>query len=131
VLWLAALLWTLAWTIAALRARGTLLMGATVDRRWAYALGTVSVLLLLGSLDVDQRLAARRLGVVRATTKLSADPALGGESSGSAIVGEVAVMAARQGAWTRVVLDDGREGWVQSASVMSPERGTVPPPDMN
>jgi hypothetical protein len=131
VLWLAALLWSLAWTIAALRTRGTLLMGAAVDRRWAYALGTVAVLLLLGSLDVDQRLAARRLGVLRTTTKLSADPALGGESSGSAIVGEVALMAARQGAWTRVVLDDGREGWVQSANVMSLERGTVPPPDAN
>jgi tetratricopeptide (TPR) repeat protein len=128
VLWLAALAWCAAWALAAMRAASRPLMGATVDRRWAYALGTVAVLLVLGALDVDQRLTARRLAVMRATTRLSTDPTLGGASSGSAIVGEVALVASRQGAWTRVVLDDGREGWVESANVMSLERGTSPPP---
>jgi hypothetical protein len=85
----------------------------------------LGVLLLLGGLDIDQRLAARDLGVVRSTTKLSSDPALGGEMKGTAFIGEVARAVRRQGAWTFVALDDQREGWIESSNIVSLERGAL------
>src|SRR4029077_2381764 len=92
-------------------------------RRWAYAGGIVGLLLLLGGLDLDQRLAARSLTGHRSTTRLSSDPALGGETKGTAIIGEVARSIRRQGPWTLVSLDEQREGWVESSTLASLERG--------
>ncbi len=47
------------------------------------------------------------------------DPEIGGERGPTAIVGEVVREIGRQGAWTRVRLDDGRDGWIESASLIS------------
>ena len=122
-LWLAASAWLIGWWLAALltfRRNVKLRVGV---RRAAYAGGIIGILLLLGGLDLDQRLAARNLAVMRTTSRLSSDPALGGETKGTAIVGEVARAVRRQGPWTFVTLDEQREGWVESANLASLERG--------
>jgi len=124
-LWLAALAWCLAWLLAAVLAFRRSFRGRVGVRRWAYAGGIVGVLLMLGGLDVDQHLAARDLGVLRTTTRLSSDPALGGDTKGTALIGEVARAVRRQGAWTYVTLDEQREGWVESSNLVSLERGTT------
>ena len=53
------------------------------------------------------------------TASLSSDPEIGGERGPTAIVGEVVSEIGRQGAWTRVRLDDGRDGWVETAALIS------------
>jgi uncharacterized protein YgiM (DUF1202 family) len=42
-----------------------------------------------------------------------------GEVGATAIIGEVVRVDGRQGAWTRVVLDDGRDGWLSSDALLS------------
>jgi hypothetical protein len=50
---------------------------------------------------------------------LSTDPQLGGERGPTAIIGEVVRVGGRQGAWTRVILDDGRDGWLETSTLLS------------
>jgi hypothetical protein len=123
ILWAALVAWWIAWLLAAVVSfrRDH---KRVASRRWAYGMGTVGVLLFLAALDVDQRLSARGLGVMRATTRLSSDPALGGETNGTAIIGEVARRTRREGAWTHVTLDGDREGWIESSRFTSIERGS-------
>jgi tetratricopeptide (TPR) repeat protein len=131
LLWSGALLWCIAWVLAALTLyasrKGTITKSNVArlraQRRLSYVFGTVAVLALLVALDVDQRAAARSLSVLRTSARLSSDPALGGETTGSAVIGEVARVSQRQGAWSRVVLDGDREGWVESSALISLERG--------
>jgi hypothetical protein len=125
-LWLAVAAWWLAWTAAAVAAFRRAFRGRVAVRRWAWAGGTIAVVLLLGGLELDQRLAARDLAVLRTTTRLSSDPALGGDTKGTAIIGEVARTVRREGAWTYVTLDEQREGWIESANLVALERGTAP-----
>ena len=87
----------------------------------------VAASLLLVALDVQDRAAARRLGVIRAAHDLASAPALGSETDGSAAVGEMAEVLAREGVWTRVSLDGGREGWVPSDAVLPVS--SLPPAD--
>jgi uncharacterized protein YgiM (DUF1202 family) len=44
---------------------------------------------------------------------------LGSERGASAIVGEVVRVKGVRGAWTLVGLDDGRDGWIDSSSLIS------------
>jgi hypothetical protein len=122
-LWMAVGAWLVAWTLATLLTFRRTIRARITLRRWAYGAGMVGLLLLLGGLDLDQRLAARNLTVVRSTTRLSSDPALGGETKGTAIIGEVARAVRREGPWTLVTLDAQREGWVESSNLASLERG--------
>jgi len=123
LLWSALVTWCIAWLLSAIVTFRRTMPGRVGVRRWAYTAGILGVVQLLGGLDVDQRLAARDLIVVRATTRLSSDPALVGEAKSTAVVGEVARAVRRQGAWTFVSLDDQREGWVESTNLASLERG--------
>jgi len=125
LLWSALVAWCVAWLLGAIVNFRRAMPGRIGLRRWAYAAGILGVVQLLGGLDVDQHLAARDLTVVRATTRLSSDPALGGEAKGTAVVGEVARAVRRQGAWTLVALDDQREGWIESANLATLERGAA------
>ena len=122
-LWLAVAAWVVAWLLAAVLAFRKSPRWRVGVRRWAFAAGIVGFLLLLGGLDLDQRLAARNYTVLRSTTRLSSDPALGGETKGTAVIGEVARAVRRQGPWTLISLDDEREGWVESSILASLERG--------
>ena len=125
VLWSALVTWCIAWLLSAIVMFRRAMPTRVALRRWAYVAGILGVVQLLGGLDVDQRLAARDLTVVRTTTRLSSDPALVGEAKGTAVVGEVARAVRRQGAWTFVSLDDQREGWVESTNLASLERGAL------
>jgi tetratricopeptide (TPR) repeat protein len=123
--WVAAVAWCVAWlfaTLLAFQRRGAHRVGV---RRAAYATGLAGVLLLFAALDLDQQQAARNLAVIRSTSRISSDPALGGEAKGTAVIGEVARAVRRQGAWTLVSLDDERSGWIESTRLISLERGTA------
>lgn len=122
-LWLAVGAWLTAWLLATVLTFRKSLRWRVGVRRWAYAAGIIGILLLLGGLELDELLAARSYTVLRSTTRLSSDPALGGETKGTAVIGEVARAVRRQGPWTLVSLDDEREGWVESSTLASLERG--------
>jgi hypothetical protein len=64
-------------------------------------------------------LSGKHLAVMRHTASLSTDPQLGGERGATGIIGEVVRVTGRQGAWSRVRLDDGRDGWIESAALVS------------
>jgi hypothetical protein len=122
-LFAALVVWCIGWVLATALAFRRVFPWRVGVRRWAYGAAIVGIILLLGGLDLDQRLSARDLGVLRSTAKLSSDPALGGESKGTALLGEVARAVRREGAWTFVTLDEQREGWVESSRLVSLERG--------
>jgi len=82
-------------------------------------LAVVAGVLAIGGFALADRFSGRNLAVMRHTASLSNDPQLGGERGATAIVGEVVRITGRQGAWSRVVLDDGRDGWIENAVLMS------------
>jgi len=112
---LAAAIWSFAWIRAAYRAKTR----ATVDRRSLATACTAAVLLAIAGFALADRMSGRHLGVMRTTSSLRSDPELGGERGATAIIGEVVRVTGRQGAWTRVALDDGRDGWLESSSLVS------------
>lgn len=80
---------------------------------------SAAVLVAILAFGLADRLSGRHLGVMRDTASLRSDPELGGERGATAIIGEVVRVTGRRGAWSRVVLDDGREGWLESAMLVS------------
>ena len=112
---LAAMLWCIAWVSAAARASRQRRMGA----RELATLATVAVVITIGAFALSERLSGRHLAVLRRTASLSTDPQLGGERGATAIIGEVLRVSGRQGAWSRVVLDDGRDGWLETSALLS------------
>jgi hypothetical protein len=112
---LAAILWCSAWGVAAHRAwRGEPGRGREV----AFA-AVLAAIIAVGGFALTDRLSGRNVAVVRHTAALREDPELSGDRGPTAIVGEVVRVSGRQGAWTRVLLDDGRQGWAGSADLMS------------
>ncbi len=111
---LAALLWCGAWGVGAYRAR----RGEAAFMRDLVPIALIGGALMIGGFVLADRYAGRRLAVVRRTADLSRDPALGGELGPTAIIGEVVRVRGRQGAWTRVALDDGRDGWLDNAALI-------------
>jgi hypothetical protein len=112
---LAALLWIGAWGAAAYHAGTGRLDGLRETATIAVIAGGIAI----GGFVVSDRLAGRHLAVVRQTTPLRAEPDLGGETNATAIIGEVVRVNGRQGAWSRIILDDGRDGWIETDSVLS------------
>ena len=112
---LAALLWCVAWGGAALAAY----RGKMLSRGELTTMSVLAVIFVLGAFVLSDRLAGRRLAVVRHTASLSVDPELGGERGATAIIGEVVRVTGQQGAWSRVQLDDGRDGWIENAALLS------------
>jgi hypothetical protein len=90
-----------------------------VGARNLATLATVAMIIAVGAFALSERLSGRHLAVLRRTASLSADPELGGERGATAIIGEVIRIAGRQGAWSRVVLDDGRDGWLETSALLS------------
>lgn len=111
----AALLWLLVWAHTAHRVwRG----GPFWRRELSMASVAAGVFILCG-FELAERLSGRHLAVMRQTASLSTDPQLGGERGATAIIGEVVRVTGRQGAWSRVRLDDGRDGWIENADLLS------------
>jgi hypothetical protein len=107
-------LWALAWLAlalppthrpAALRGVGG---GAVV----------VAIVALLGALEVGQRLEPRGLAVLRGSLTLLEDPSPAGAPSGTAAIGEVGRVGAREGEWVRITLDGARAGWIPASSII-------------
>jgi hypothetical protein len=82
-------------------------------------LSVTAALLAIGGFALNERLNGKHLGVMRHTASLNTDPQLGGERGATAIIGEVVRVTGRQGAWSRVRLDDGRDGWIENTSLVS------------
>jgi tetratricopeptide (TPR) repeat protein len=111
---LGLLLWLSGWTFAARRAaRGQTLSGP------ASSLLIAGAITLIATFGLESQLAGRRVAVVRATTQLHGEPMLQSERSASALIGEVVRIKGVRGAWTLVGLDDGRDGWIDSSTLIS------------
>jgi hypothetical protein len=111
----AAVLWLATWGWAAALAR----RGDVARRTRLASLAVATGIVVLCGFALVERAAGRHLNVLRTTASLSSDPEIGGERGPTAIVGEVVREIGRQGAWTRVRLDDGRDGWIETASLIS------------
>ena len=106
--------WLTGWVVAARRgARGKSFTGTVTSLVIAGVVG------LVATFGLEAQLAGRRLCVVRETTQLHGEPMLGSERGASAIIGEVVRIKGVRGAWTLVGLDDGRDGWIDSSSLIS------------
>ena len=97
--------------------------------RWPVPLTVAAVVFGLLSLATQQRLLARGAAVVRADTSLRDDPAFGADQGPVVVTGEMVRVLNQSGAWDRVELDGGRQGWL-------PAQGLVPldaasPPALN
>jgi hypothetical protein len=112
---LAAALWFAAWGLAAYRAS----RGQSVTNRPVLSMAVVAAVLAVGGFALNERLSGKHLAVIRHTASLSSDPQLGSERGATAIIGEVVRVTGRQGAWSRVRLDDGRDGWIENAGIVS------------
>jgi hypothetical protein len=112
---LAAFLWIAAWGVAAYRAHA----GRTGEGREIAFMAVTAGVIAIGGFVLSEQLSGRHLAVVRRTAALRAQPDLGGDTGATAIIGEVVKVRGREGAWTRVVLDDGRDGWVESDAMFS------------
>lgn len=82
-----------------------------------FALATVAV--ALAAVHQVERLSGRDLTVVRTAGPLAVSPALGADRAANTEVGEVARVRALHGVWSRVVLDGGRSGWIESSRLIS------------
>lgn len=112
---LAALVWLVAWGLAAYRVS----RGRGVGSRAVLALAIVAAVVGVVGFALQERLSGKHFAVMRHTASLNVDPQLGGERGATAIVGEVVRITGRQGAWSRVRLDDGRDGWIDSSALVS------------
>jgi hypothetical protein len=112
---LAAVLWFAAWGLAAHRAS----RGRTLASRPVLSMAVVAGVLAIAGFALNERLSGKHLAVIRHTASLNNDPQLGGERGATAIIGEVVRVTGRQGAWSRVRLDDGRDGWIENAAIVS------------
>jgi BatD DUF11 like domain len=111
----AALLWCAAWILAWLRVR----RGQHATSRRIATLAVCAGIVAIVGFALGDRLSGRRLAVMRRTSSLNVDPQLGSERGPTAIIGEVVRITGREGAWSRVVLDDGRDGWIENAALVS------------
>jgi hypothetical protein len=73
----------------------------------------------LAAVHQSERLSGRDLVVVQAAGPLAVSPALGADRAAGADVGEVGRVRAVHGVWSRVVLDGGRHGWIESSRLIS------------
>jgi hypothetical protein len=111
--WLFAVLWLLGWTFAWMARR---------PHPWAAraVLPTVVCALLvgIGAVELEARVAGARLAVVRHTIWVSSDPAIGVDRGPTIASGEIVRIAGRRGTWTRVEASDDRDGWVPSSELL-------------
>ena len=112
---LAAALWLAAWACIAIRLR----TGARWARDWAMATGAMALMAAGAAMQVDRRVAARDLVVVAGHGPLRTLPAIAADRSALASAGEVARIDERGGTWARIVLPDGRAGWVERQRLVS------------
>lgn len=111
---LGMVLWLVGWAFATRRAaRGQAMSGP------ASSLLIAGAITLIATFGLESQLAAKRVAVVRATTQLHDEPMLGSGRGASTLIGEVVRIKGVRGAWTLIGLDDGRDGWIDSSTLIS------------
>jgi hypothetical protein len=113
--WLFAVLWVGAWLIAWLAPRAHRWPGLS---RVALPLGVCALLIGLVAIETETRVAGMRLAVVRWTTSLTSDPAIGMDRGPNVAIGEMVRAVGQRGSWTRVEATDDREGWIPSSQLL-------------
>ncbi len=107
--------WSVAWGVAWRRREEVRWMPLAV----AATVACVAVL-------ATERHAGRRLVVVSAGEALRDLPAMSGAPGARVDVGETARVVSSQGAWHRVQLADGREGWIDGSQVIALDQPSAP-----
>ena len=105
--------WLAAWILLALPIQ----VRPFASRAIAGGALAVSVVLLLGALELNERLDPSSLGVLRTTRPLTEAPGSTAQLA-SGNIGETARLGAREGAWVWIAIDRGRAGWVPASSVL-------------
>jgi hypothetical protein len=96
--------------------------GARVAGRGPFAAGVAAAGLIAVALVMKTWQSGAHRAVVRASAALSVDPSLGADRGASTIVGEVVRVVEEQSVWTRISLDDRRQGWVETSSLIRLDR---------
>jgi hypothetical protein len=111
--YLFALLWLAAWAFAWV---------ARNPHPWAgrvpLPLAACALVIGLASIELETRIAGKRLAVVRHVSTLVTDPAIGMDRGPSVGTGEIVRIAGRRGTWTRVEATDDRDGWIPSSQLL-------------
>ena len=110
-------LWTAAAAAVLLRLRGRPAAGWLGAASWSAA--GLAVVVLAGAARLGTLAQGTDLAVVRRDGPLHSEPALGAEPSAPVQTSDVAHVLGRQHAWSRVRLDGGREGWIESERLES------------
>ena len=93
--------------------------GQHATSRRVATLAVFAGIVVIGGFALDDRLSGRTspsCGTPRRSTPIRSWAA---SVAPTAIIGEVVRVTGRQGAWSRVVLDDGRDGWIENAALVS------------
>jgi hypothetical protein len=109
---LALLLWVGGWGVAARQAWRRRPMW-----RVAALTAVVGGTALAGARALERRFEGDHLVIVMGAAPLRVLPALGADAGSTPIVGEVAVVTQRSGAWVAIRLDGGRAGWIPAERV--------------
>jgi hypothetical protein len=115
---LAALLLGVCWIAACALVHPRVQQRVRGAGRWAASLVAASALVGLLMIAVGLRLNGHQVAVARANAVLSDDPALGADHGPTVVSGEMLRVLGREGAWSRVALDGGREGWLPSDGLL-------------
>ena len=115
----AILLMALGWLAACVAWHPAVRRRAPWTAGWAVPLAVGAALVGLGAVSLQARLSARGVAVARTSVTLSDDPALGADRGPTVVVGEMVRVLGRQGAWSRVQLDGGREGWMANEQLVA------------
>jgi hypothetical protein len=115
--WLFAALWFAGWAIAWLAQR---------PRAWQPSwLGRLSLPMIVCSMivgviaiEVQTLVSGTRLAIVRHTTPLTTDPAIGMDRGPAVGTGEIVRIVGRRGAWTRVEAAEDRDGWIAASQLL-------------
>ncbi|OYV67054.1 MAG: hypothetical protein B7Z72_10255, partial [Gemmatimonadetes bacterium 21-71-4] len=114
----AILLMALGWLAACAAWHPTVRRRAPWSSGWAIPLAVGAALVGLGAISLQARLSARGVAVARMSAALSDDPAYGADRGPTVVIGEMVRVVGRQGAWSRVQLDGGREGWMANEQLV-------------
>ncbi|MDE3152418.1 MAG: hypothetical protein KGL93_09230, partial [Gemmatimonadota bacterium] len=73
----------------------------------------------LGAIALGGRLSGRGVAVVRGDAMLRDDPAFGTDRGPTVVTGEMVRVLRQEGAWERVQLDGGRQGWMPAEGLVA------------
>jgi hypothetical protein len=103
------------WLVAWLAPRAH---GGPALHRAALPLAVCALLIGLIAIETETRVSGKRLAVVRHTTSLTSDPAIGMDRGPNVGIGEIVRAVGRRGSWTRVEATEDREGWLPTSQLL-------------